>query len=190
MSTMATTLSSAEIELARTYIEQSRKGIIGATAGLTEAQWSFKPSADCWSIAENMEHIAMVEDRIAGMVAAAEASAAVQENPEALDRMILAMVPNRLSKFKGPEAVMPTGTVAPAESMARFARSSEALGKLLESRHDLRRISLAAPPVKRMSNGAQEMADGYQWILLAAAHTERHTKQILEVIAEPGFPSR
>jgi hypothetical protein len=30
--------------------------------------------------------------------------------------------------------------------------------------------------------------DGYQWILAAAARTERHTKQILEVKAEAGFP--
>jgi len=29
--------------------------------------------------------------------------------------------------------------------------------------------------------------DGYQWILAASAHTERHTKQILEVRADPGF---
>jgi hypothetical protein len=30
--------------------------------------------------------------------------------------------------------------------------------------------------------------DGYQWILAAAAHAERHTKQILEVIANAAFP--
>ncbi len=35
--------------------------------------------------------------------------------------------------------------------------------------------------------GAQVM-DGYQWVLAAAAHTERHAKQMLEVIAEDTFP--
>ena len=30
--------------------------------------------------------------------------------------------------------------------------------------------------------------DGYQWILLLSAHSERHTKQIEEVKADPGFP--
>jgi hypothetical protein len=30
--------------------------------------------------------------------------------------------------------------------------------------------------------------DGYDWILAVAAHTARHTQQILEVKADPGFP--
>jgi hypothetical protein len=33
------------------------------------------------------------------------------------------------------------------------------------------------------------MMEGYQWILAATAHTERHTKQILEVMADSAFPS-
>jgi hypothetical protein len=30
--------------------------------------------------------------------------------------------------------------------------------------------------------------DGYQFVLLIAAHSERHTKQILEVKADTNFP--
>jgi len=30
--------------------------------------------------------------------------------------------------------------------------------------------------------------DAYQWILFIAAHSERHTKQLLEVKADPNFP--
>jgi hypothetical protein len=30
--------------------------------------------------------------------------------------------------------------------------------------------------------------DPYQWLLFIAAHSERHTKQMLEVKADPGFP--
>jgi hypothetical protein len=32
--------------------------------------------------------------------------------------------------------------------------------------------------------------DGYEWILFIAAHSERHTKQILEVKADPNFPKQ
>ena len=32
------------------------------------------------------------------------------------------------------------------------------------------------------------LIDGYQWILLASGHTRRHTGQIQEVKAHPGFP--
>jgi hypothetical protein len=30
--------------------------------------------------------------------------------------------------------------------------------------------------------------DAYQWLLLLAAHSARHTAQILEVEANPGYP--
>jgi hypothetical protein len=32
------------------------------------------------------------------------------------------------------------------------------------------------------------LIDGYQWILLASGHVRRHTAQIEEVKADPGFP--
>jgi hypothetical protein len=59
----------------------------------------------------------------------------------------------------------------------------------LQSTPDLREHALEAPPLKVVTNGAYLWMDGYQWILAAAAHTERHTKQILEVKANPEFPT-
>jgi hypothetical protein len=32
--------------------------------------------------------------------------------------------------------------------------------------------------------------DGYEFVLLIAAHSERHTKQINEVKADPNFPKK
>jgi hypothetical protein len=32
--------------------------------------------------------------------------------------------------------------------------------------------------------------DAYQWLLFISAHSERHTKQILEVKADPNFPKQ
>jgi hypothetical protein len=32
--------------------------------------------------------------------------------------------------------------------------------------------------------------DGYEWILFIAAHSDRHTKQIKEVEADPNFPPK
>ena len=47
---------------------------------------------------------------------------------------------------------------------------------------------LEAPPLKAVTKGVHHSMDGYQWILAAAAHCDRHTKQILEVRADPNFP--
>jgi hypothetical protein len=49
-------------------LESSKKGVLEATKGLSEAQWNFKAAPDKWSIAECMEHIAAAEDYIRGMV--------------------------------------------------------------------------------------------------------------------------
>lgn len=43
-------------------------------------------------------------------------------------------------------------------------------------------------PVKGMSQGKHEMADGFAWVILLAGHSERHAAQIREVAADPGFP--
>lgn len=32
--------------------------------------------------------------------------------------------------------------------------------------------------------------DAYEWLLFIGAHSERHTKQILEVKADPNFPKQ
>lgn len=188
MATAASMLKTAEIEQARTLTEQSRRLLVGATALLSEAQWHFRPAADQWTMAEIVEHVALVQERIAKMIGKAEAVAFEAGDVETIDRLVILAFPNRLSKFKGPEFVMPSGSAAPAESLARFAGNCAMFGELIESRRDLRKLSLPAPPLKAMSGGQYETMDGYQWILAVAGHTERHVKQILEVIAEPGFP--
>ena len=58
----------------------------------------------------------------------------------------------------------------------------------LESTPDLRAHVLEGPPLKAITQGKYPWMDGYHWLLAAAAHTERHTKQILAVKAAADFP--
>jgi hypothetical protein len=37
---------------------------------------------------------------------------------------------------------------------------------------------------------AVKEADAYQWLLYLSGHSERHTRQILEVKADPNFPKQ
>jgi len=39
-----------------------------------------------------------------------------------------------------------------------------------------------------MDSPLGKQLDAYQWVLFIAAHSERHTKQIDEVKADPHFP--
>ena len=61
-------LTSSELEQARLYLEQTRDYIAGATRGLSDAQWKFKPAPDRWSIAENVEHMVSVQELVLGPI--------------------------------------------------------------------------------------------------------------------------
>jgi len=61
-------LTSAELEQAHLYLQQTQNGVVGATKGLSEAQWRFKPAPDRWSIAEIVEHMVVVQERVLGPI--------------------------------------------------------------------------------------------------------------------------
>src|ERR1700744_2134810 len=61
-------LTSSEIGQANSYLRQTCNLVIGAVTGLSEAQWRFKPAPEVWSIAQNMEHIVCVQERLLGMI--------------------------------------------------------------------------------------------------------------------------
>ena len=176
MSTLATKQISPDIDRAQKYIEQTRVGVIGATVGLSEAQWNFKPAPDRWSIAENLEHIVIVQELVSRIVQG-EAAATPTGDPAYIDNLVLREFPNRLAKFKGPEIAMPTGKVSPQESFERLAKNCARHSQLAESEAELRKRAYPAPPIKAATNGKYEMLDGFQWLLAAAGHTARHTHQ-------------
>jgi hypothetical protein len=185
-------VNSAEIDQANLHLEQTRNGIIGALIGMSEAQWRFKPAPGVWSVAENMEHIIFVQERVLGLIhnqiATAPPSAA-DRNPGLVDAIIVNQFPNRLTRFPAPEALHPKGDYTLNEARDRMAANTRELAVCLESVPNLRGHVLESPPLKAVSKGEHTLMDGYQWILAVSAHTERHTKQILEVRADPDFPS-
>ncbi|HLH38892.1 MAG TPA: DinB family protein [Bryobacteraceae bacterium] len=188
--TAVSTLSSYEQGVAQTLLEQSANGAMGAVRGLSDGQWKFKPAPDQWSIVEIFEHIAFVQEIVARRVEEElpNAPPAGERNNEEIDRIAILEVPVRLQKYPAPEFAHPKG-IEPAEALDRFQKSGARIAKLLASAN-LRAGVLDCPPLKALSKGKYTTADGYQWLLFALAHTDRHTKQILEVRANPGFPSR
>src|SRR5438552_18715190 len=45
-------------------LEASQTEFLDSVAGLTDAQWTYHPAPDVWSIAECAEHIALSEDTL------------------------------------------------------------------------------------------------------------------------------
>lgn len=167
------------------YLEETRGAVTQAVAGLTEAQWRFRPGPDRWSIAEIVEHLAIVESMVVEGVAPQLAAAPVVRaggDPREKDKAILKQVPDRSAKYQAPEAVAPHGRESPEEWLTRFEERRKATSAWVKGTN-LLRGHLAPHP-------ALGPLDGYQWALTIAAHSSRHTQQILEVKADPGYPGR
>lgn len=179
-------LPQAERERGGRHLEGSRQYLLGAVAGLSEAQWNFKPAPERWSAAEIVEHLALSEDTLFNMITerVLKTPALTQARPDAeeIDIMVVAMVPDRSAfRAQAPKPVQPTGRwESPDAALEHFLESRAKTLEFLKSSQDLRAHAMPSPLGKDM--------DAYQWLLFISGHTERHTKQLLEVKADPNFP--
>lgn len=186
-----TPLQTTEIEQARRSLNRSRQRVLEVTKGLSEAQFRFKPAPDRWSIAENVEHIVIVQERVLGPIREQLTQApppAAGTDTARVDSIVLEKIPDRSMKAKAPAPIEPTGQCTLAETLARYSRNCERLVEYLETTPDLREHSLESKPLAFVTNGAFTTMDGYQWLLTVAGHDERHVRQIEEVKADPAYP--
>lgn len=176
-------LKQADRERGLKYLQQTRDGVVAATKGLSEAQMKFKPAPDRWSVAETLEHIVLVEDFLLQnteeRTMKAPAGAADRDTAK-IDAMVLAMIPDRSHKAQAPPPAVPTGRWTPADTLDHFLKSRAKTIEFLQSTPDLREHVADSP--------LGQPLDAYEWLLYIGAHSERHTKQILEVKADPNFP--
>jgi len=182
-------MSDAERKAAVDFLVKTRGMYLETLKGLTEAQWNFKPTPERWSIFECAEHIANVEDQVFSGIQqlvrtpADEAKVAAMAPRRAqMDMIVAKMVPDRKTKVSSPEEVKPTGRYAtPKELIAHYTESREQTLKFANTSQDDLRVHF----IKHFALGEMDL---YQWLLMIAAHNERHMKQIAEVMADPGYP--
>ena len=177
------TLTQADREKAEQYLQQTRDGVVEATKGLSDAQMKFKPAPDRWSVAETLEHIVLVEDsllqNVTDKVMKGPAGAADRDTAK-IDAMVLAMIPDRSHKRQASPQFVPTGRWTPSETLDHFQKTRAKTIAFLDSTPDLRAHASDSPLGQQL--------DAYEWLLFIGAHSQRHTKQILEVKADPNFP--
>jgi hypothetical protein len=165
-------------------LDRTQSRFLASVEGLSEAQWNYKAAPDRWSIAECAEHITAAESFIRKMAADSMkgelAAGAAGTNQ---DEKILTFLVDRSTKFKAPEPLMPTNRFgSPAAAMAAFQKERAET------------IALASGDVDLRTHGTKHFAlgdlDSHGWFLFLSAHSERHTLQIDEVKADPGFPKQ
>ena len=165
-------------------LEGSRKIFLDAIADVkTEAQWNYKPAPDRWSVGECAAHIIAAEEYFRQNVATAMKTPAKVENQAASDAFLSKMIRDRSQRFQAPAQLEPTGKVVPkAQAIKDFeATRAKTLDYVKTTKDALRDHAIGEAP---------QQSTAYQLVLMLSGHTERHTAQLLEVKASPGYPKQ
>lgn len=179
-------LTRGERDRAMSELHASRKQFLDAIAGLSPAQWNFKPAPDVWSIAEVAEHVALSEPAMmdwAKKTLAQPAEPGVKATRK--DEEVLRLFADRSKKQQAPKALVPARKFANAEAVAADFRQRRAatIAYVDQTQDDLR-------PHLTPAQGELGRIDAYQLFLAIAGHTERHVAQINEVKANPKYPKK
>lgn len=168
------------------HLEQTRQAFLDSISGLSDAQWTFRAGPDRWSIAEVAEHIAISEATILQLVTDKMLKGpAIPPNPSPVsDEKLLAWLLDRTSRFQAPEMLKPTNRWATRDALTNdFLTARDQTATYVKTTTDDLHGHGGPHPIFKM-------LDGYQWVLLISGHSARHTAQIEEVKASPGYPAK
>jgi hypothetical protein len=163
----------------------TEKGVFDQVKGLSDAQLQFKPAADRWSVEECVKHIAVTEQALWKMtdsIIRQTATPDQRSEVKTTDQQIVQMIENRTQKFKTMDPFKPENTPykSTTDALASFKANRAKLVAYVKTTQEDLRDHIATMPFGKL--------DSYQMILFIAAHSNRHTQQIEEVKADPGFP--
>lgn len=178
------TLTDAEREFAVKEMTESHDHFLNTLKGLNEVQLNFKATDSSWSIAECAEHIAISENMIFGMLQgtlANEADPSKRLEVKVTDEELIAMIEDRSHRVKTGEAFEPSGKYGSFEETVEEFKSKrkEHIEYVKSTQDDLRNCYQQLP---------FGIVDAYQILLFMSGHTERHIKQMEEVMDEEDFP--
>lgn len=171
-------------------IEETRGRLLARLARLSAAQENFRPASGGWSVAEIVEHLALLESRLLGMMTVmihkAE-KAGLQRSaenssfkPVSLEEYVERA---RKEKYNAPDPVCPKGGVSVQDSLERLRQSRESLRSLRP------RIEATDLSGARYAHPAFGLLDFYQWLLLIGFHEDRHLRQLEALVESPEYQS-
>lgn len=179
------TISDEERKMALKYMDESTDMLMATLKGLSPEQLAYKPNAESWSVEECLKHLTISEVNIwAGFMEAPlkiDANPAGRANVKMSDDQIMGMIVSRNQKVKTFPPFEPENKVEDYKTVMKEFKTLRAEHKkwLKKTDADLRHHYAETP---------FGIIDCYQAVLFISGHVQRHTMQIKEVMADPGFP--
>ncbi|MGA3187228.1 MAG: DinB family protein [Bryobacteraceae bacterium] len=177
-------ITDQERETALALLARSRTAVLNAVDGVTEEQARWKHAPERWSILEYIEHLAVSDDALVGMVKRSLQSPAKIETGEE----------RRAREQKIRETPIPRGANRAPEILkpvARFDSLADAVSAFLAARE--RTIAYAQSTTDDLRShyaphSVLGSLDGYQWLCGNARHAESHAAHVMELRGMPDFP--
>ncbi len=178
------TLTDEERSKAMEHLKTTNAELLKTVKGLSEAQLNYKPTEDAWSIANCVEHIAISENNIFGIVQMTlqnDPDPSLRSEVKMSDDQVIGLIQSREQKIKTRPEFEPTGKFGDYKgSLSEFKNKRKENMKFVKSSQDDLRNRYFDFPFGKV--------DAYQVVLFMSGHTKRHTDQIKEVMADAGFP--
>jgi hypothetical protein len=162
------------------HLDAWRAELRGAVEAVPPALRERRPTPESWTVAEVVEHLAVVQEGIAGLVAHLIAKHRAALPPEegtapVVPTLDVRRVLDRRRRIEARENVRPSGTLDAAAAWERLERGTPALRDAVRAGDGLAIGALAA------NHPALGRLDLYQWIVFVGAHEGRHAAQIREI---------
>lgn len=168
------------IEELLTYLETRRDEVRAAVDNVPERDRNVRIN-DRWSIANVIEHLAIVETSIAGLfrhrigAAVAEGIGADPETTSVFTAYPVPGVADRSRRLEAPNTVRPTADV---DANTAWQQLEDSRAKLREAVLSGDGLALAEVSHTNRTFGPLNL---YQWLVFAADHEARHAEQIREI---------
>ncbi|MFN7946197.1 MAG: DinB family protein [Blastocatellia bacterium] len=173
-------------------IEAIKRDAAELTAGMTEAQFNWRPAPGHWSVAECLAHLNVTAQQYLPLITASISQARNQgwlsHGPFRYGWLgnwfVRTAEPPVKMKFKAPKAFVPPPDQPMAQTVPEFMAVQDQLIALISTANgvDLGRAKVQSPATKliRLSLG--------QGFALITGHERRHLWQARQVISDPNFP--
>ena len=166
------------------YLKDTQSKLSHICKNTSSEQAIFKPSEEVWSIADNVEHLSLVEKSLRKAVDFSLTQTPTEEEIAAhtsSNDYVQKKISTRGVAVKAPERVLPTRATNIEISLINFIeRREDNINFVATTDADLHKHYWAHPFLGLLSS--------YQAFIMLAAHLERHLAQIEEIKADENFP--
>src|SRR5579862_8692093 len=176
-------ISAGERAQILTWLDDSHQQFLAVIDGVSDAQWTWKPVPERWSVGEAAEHIVLGEALLFDFVRkslAAPPHPAWHEETSGKAELIARVMPSE-GRAVAPAPLVPSLRLTRTQvhgrfetqriDIARFARETQAALKAHTTVHPMRFFGTL---------------NAHQWLIYVPLHTIRHARQIAGVKATAG----